>query len=128
MRSSQRWIAIWMVAAITIWGLGNSVLADSPFFQQGINAIYEKYSALGNSAGFLGNPASDPSATSPMPGVFQHFDGGSIYWSPTTEAHEVHGAIRDKWRAYGLAQGYGFPLTDELVTPDGRGRYNHFTG
>ena len=64
-----------------------------------------------------------------FPGVFQHFEGGSIYWSAITGAYEVHGAIEGKWAVLGWEQGFlGFPLTDELITPGGRGRYNHFEG
>jgi uncharacterized protein with LGFP repeats len=38
----------------------------------------------------------------------------------------VWGAILAKWTQYGRESGYGYPLTDELTTPDGIGRYNHF--
>jgi uncharacterized protein with LGFP repeats len=41
----------------------------------------------------------------------------------------VIGAIRDKWLALGGPSSFlGQPLTDELGTPDGVGRFNHFQG
>lgn len=62
-------------------------------------------------------------------GRYNHFEGGSIYWTPETGAHEVHGAIRGKWSSMGWERSLlGYPLTDETATPDGRGRYNHFEG
>ncbi|MEO7201860.1 MAG: hypothetical protein ABIZ82_04625, partial [Candidatus Tumulicola sp.] len=46
----------------------------------------------------------------------------SIYWSPATGAHEVHGDIRVKYLEGNF--GLGLPTTDESQA-DG-GRYNHF--
>jgi len=51
----------------------------------------------------------------------------SIYCSAVTSAHEVHGAILAKFRVARYAAYYGLPITDESKTPDGIGRYNHFT-
>jgi uncharacterized protein with LGFP repeats len=76
-----------------------------------------------------GCPASATNDSPDGTGRFNHFTGGSIYWTPATGAHEVHGAIRDKWAALGWERGVaGYPLTDETTTPDGAGRFNHFTG
>ncbi|GAB16036.1 hypothetical protein ARGLB_105_00010, partial [Arthrobacter globiformis NBRC 12137] len=45
--------------------------------------------------------------------AYSHFSGSggaSIYWSPKTGAHEVHGAIRAKWAALGWEKGpLGYP-------------------
>ncbi|MBW6439076.1 hypothetical protein KZ829_35640 [Actinoplanes hulinensis] len=38
------------------------------------------------------------------------------------------GAILSKWVQYGREGGYGYPLTDELTTPDRGGRYQQFQG
>jgi uncharacterized protein with LGFP repeats len=60
-------------------------------------------------------------------GRFNHFQNGSIYWTQATGAWEVHGNIRNKWEALGWETGVlGYPVTDEMTTPDGIGRYNHF--
>ena len=48
-------------------------------------------------------------------GRFTHFDnGGSIYWTSWTGAHEVHGRIRDHWESLGWEWSWlGYPITDE---------------
>ncbi|MBS1811870.1 MAG: M4 family metallopeptidase [Acidobacteria bacterium] len=92
-------------------------------------AIRAKWDSLGAETGFLGMPTTDELSTACGGGRFNHFVGGSIYWTPATGAHEVHGAIRSKWASLGWECSFlGFPLTDESVTPDGIGRYNHFQG
>lgn len=92
-----------------------------------------KYYALGGvHAGFLGCPTNNETATPPPrnQGRFNHFaGGGSIYWTPQTGAHEVHGLIRQKWQAKGWEQGVlGFPITDETPLSFGPGAFNHFQG
>ena len=99
-----------------------------------MSAIDDKYAALGGPGGFLGHPVDEGAGSAEMPtadgrGRVRDFQGGSIYWSPTTGAFEVHGLIRVKWAQLGGERGFlGFPLTDELGTPDGIGRFNHFEG
>jgi len=94
-------------------------------------SIYDKYTSLvgGKFQYFLGAPTSDEFKTPNKNGAGQHFEGGSIYWSPATGAHEVHGAIKDKWASLGWENSFlGFPVTDETATPDGFGRFNFFEG
>src|SRR5262245_59558107 len=97
-----------------------------------MSAIDDKYNALGGPGGFLGHPFDAGAGSGEMEtrnrrGRFRDFQNGSIYWSPATQAHEVHGAIRVKWAGLRGTDGFlGFPTTDETGTPDGRGRYNHF--
>jgi uncharacterized protein with LGFP repeats len=91
--------------------------------------IAEKWNSLGGAAGFLGAPLNDESGTPDGVGRYNHFENGSIYWTPETGAHEVHGLIRDKWESMGWERSFlGYPVTDETATPDGVGRYNHFQG
>jgi uncharacterized protein with LGFP repeats len=83
------------------------------------------YSQLGGSASYLGTPTDSPYAVAG--GQAQDFTGGTIYWSPATGAHAVHGAILTHYQALGGPGGFlGFPVTDETGTPDGIGRFNHF--
>jgi uncharacterized protein with LGFP repeats len=96
-----------------------------------MSAIDEKWAELGGPGGFLGQPVDEGAGSEEMDtadgrGRARDFQGGSIYWSETTGAHEVHGEIRVKWAQLGGERKLGFPLTDELPTPDGRGRFNHF--
>jgi uncharacterized protein with LGFP repeats len=89
--------------------------------------IYPKWVALRRENGPMGYPAADVIYAFDKVGQFGHFDKGSIFWSPTTGAHEVRGDIRDLWKKLGWAQGaLGYPLTDEISTPNRRGRFNHF--
>lgn len=60
-------------------------------------------------------------------GFYREYVNGRIYWSPSTNAHEVHGAILGKWAALGFNNSLlGFPLGDETPTSDGEGRFNLF--
>jgi len=62
-------------------------------------------------------------------GMAQDLDTLTIYYSPATGTRTTKGAIRDRYRALGGPAGVlGFPATNESVTPDGVGRYNHFAG
>jgi uncharacterized protein with LGFP repeats len=97
-----------------------------------MSAIDDKYAQLGGPGGFLGRPfdAGAGSAEMDTPdrrGRCRDFEHGSIYWTPQTQAHEVHGEIRLKWARLGGGRSFlGYPTTDELGTPNGRGRFNHF--
>ncbi len=90
-----------------------------------MTAISDKYAALGGARSFLGTATGAEALTPDRSGAFQHFQFGSIYWSPQTGAHEVHGAIHDKWSTLGW-ENFGYPSTDESRTPDGVGHFNHF--
>jgi hypothetical protein len=92
-------------------------------------AIRSRWLELGGHSGVLGFPITDETATPDGAGRFNHFDGGSIYWTESTGAFEVRGAIRQKWADLGWERGYlGYPVTNETTTPDGIGRFNHFEG
>jgi uncharacterized protein with LGFP repeats len=79
----------------------------------------------------LGYPTSDELSTPDGVGRYSHFlNGGvvgSIYYSVPTDAHAIYGEIRKKWAALDYERGLGYPTTDELGTPDGVARYNHFS-
>lgn len=92
-------------------------------------AILDHWAQLGWETSFLGYPVTDELTTPDGIGRYNHFQGGSIYWSPSTGAHEVHGDIRARWISLGWETGVlGYPVTDEMPTPDGVGRFNHFQG
>lgn len=83
---------------------------------------------------FLGNPVDEGGGSGELDlgdgrGRARDYENGSIYWTPQTGAHEVHGGIRLKWAALGGHRSFlGYPKTDETPCPDGRGRFNHFEG
>ena len=63
--------------------------------------IRDKYNAVGGTKSFLGMPTTHETPTPHVHGAYSHFQGGSIYWSPTTGAQIIHGAIRNRWAAMG---------------------------
>jgi uncharacterized protein with LGFP repeats len=68
----------------------------------------------GAEGGFLGYPASDAFGPLRDGGWGQHFQGGSVYWSPATGAHTVSGAIRSQWSRLGWEGGrLGYPTSDQ---------------
>lgn len=89
--------------------------------------IGEKYAKLGGPNSGIG-PALGGEADAPYGGRCHAFRHGTICWHPAIgEAFTVWGAIHDKWVQFGRVE-YGYPITDELTAPDGRGRFNHFRG
>jgi hypothetical protein len=112
-------------------GLGRLILTAKNPAELAATLIKARHDALDGARGFLGVPQGAVTICPDRVGYFQHFAGGSIYWSPSTGAHEVHGAIRQKWAAMGWERSFlGYPRTDETVgrDPEGAGRYNHFQG
>lgn len=95
-----------------------------------MTAISDKYRQLGGVQSFLGaRITSENTILRPIGGRYQHYQHGSIYFSPRTGAHEVHGAIRQEWANLGWEQSFlGFPISDEKTANDGRGKYNIFQG
>jgi GH25 family lysozyme M1 (1,4-beta-N-acetylmuramidase) len=93
--------------------------------------IRARWAALGWEKSPLGYPTTDETPTPDGVGRYNHFagtGGSSIYWTPNTGAHAVLGVIHARWGALGWENGpMGYPTTDETPTPDGVGRYNHFS-
>jgi hypothetical protein len=85
-------------------------------------AILTEYLSTGGESGVLGYPTTDEQGTIDGTGRFNHFERGSIFWSYSTGAHEVHGAIRDRWAALGWERSWlGFPKSPEKgYSEDGR--------
>ncbi len=84
-----------------------------------MSAIDDKYFALGGPGGFLGQPIDAGAGSAEMDtadgrGRVRDFEGGSIYWTPTTGAHEVHGDIRARWADMSWERSYlRYPVEDE---------------
>ncbi|MCU7731276.1 hypothetical protein ODJ79_46845, partial [Actinoplanes sp. KI2] len=82
-------------------------------------AIRSKYLSMGAEASFLGYPRSDE--TKLTGGYGSQFQHGNIYWTASTGAHEVHGAILGKYLSVGgMGSRLGAPTTDEYSIPTGR--------
>lgn len=83
--------------------------------------IYERWKTLNKQAGVLGYPISDEMKTPDGIGRFSVFESGSVYWSPKTDAYEVLGRIRDKYKELGWEAGaLGYPISGESAVPGGR--------
>jgi hypothetical protein len=85
------------------------------------SGINDKYQSLGGCASFLGAPTTDEGNCSDGRGGYRLFEHGAIYWSPQTNAHEIHGAIYAKWRSLGSEKSHlGYPKSDEHDIAGGR--------
>jgi glucose/arabinose dehydrogenase len=89
-----------------------------------IGAIHTRYRAIGGEGSALGYPTTDeggaPNAR------FNHFQHGSIYFTPQYGAWDLFGAVLNRWNALGGASGLGFPTNGETDTQNKTGRYQHF--
>lgn len=78
------------------------------------------YGALGFENGFLAYPTSQE-APARNGGVFQVYQGGVMYWSPTTGPQAVGGAILDAYAEVGHENGpLGYPTSNEFDIPGGK--------
>jgi uncharacterized protein with LGFP repeats len=86
-------------------------------------AIAAEYAATAKEIGgngqvvqkILGAPTSDEMNVPGVPGARMNtFQGGAIYWSPSTGAHVVYGAIYSKYNSLGGPAAYGLPVIDEV--------------
>jgi uncharacterized protein with LGFP repeats len=79
-----------------------------------------------NQLPWLGNPVDEGAGSAEMDerdgrGRSRDYENGSIFWTPQTGAHEVHGAIRDLWASMGWERSkLRYPVSDEMNMPGGR--------
>ncbi len=77
-------------------------------------AIQEKWGALGREWGALGYPLSDANCGLAAGGCYQLFERGTMYWTATTGASGVYGAVGSKWISTGAENGaLGYPVGDQ---------------
>ncbi|KAK3356367.1 LGFP repeat-domain-containing protein, partial [Lasiosphaeria hispida] len=93
-------------------------------------AILSRYLALGGPKSVLGFPTSDWTPAGDNRGWYNTFSGGgAIYWTPQTDAHEIHGNIYAQWSILGRERSWlGYPVTGEQPGGSGSGieRINAF--
>jgi LGFP repeat len=90
-------------------------------------AIYQKWADYGGIN--WGVPSTDETKTPDGVGRFNHFEKGqSIYWTPSTGAHVIYGAIKEHWASLGWEKSFlGYPITDESdLVGVANGRFNNF--
>jgi uncharacterized protein with LGFP repeats len=86
-----------------------------------------KFYSLKAENGLLTYPTSDETVVPDGVGRVSHFNGGDIYWTPSTGAFEVHGFILGRYAGIGGPQSVlGYPLSDETEASDNTGRFNQF--
>ncbi|RBY92028.1 hypothetical protein DQ244_06825 [Blastococcus sp. TBT05-19] len=91
--------------------------------------VHDTYAARGGVTGPLGHPTMSEACGLRDGGCYQHFQGGSIYWSPVTGARPVSGGIRDTWARQGWENGrLGYPTMSEACGLRNGGCYQHFQG
>ncbi|NAZ73959.1 hypothetical protein GTQ99_00740 [Kineococcus sp. T13] len=87
----------------------------------------ELWRSQGAQNGFLGQPTSGETPIKDG-GVFQNFQGGTLYWSPSTGAHSVSGDFLRFYGGQGYENGFlGYPLTQEVRIRNG-GVFQNFQG
>jgi uncharacterized protein with LGFP repeats len=89
-------------------------------------AIWDRYVALGAQTGWLGLPIANTRTAHDGIGRYSDFTGGTIYYTAATGAHEMHGALRDKFRKIGVSR-LGYPTTDTRLASSQNGKYNELT-
>ncbi|WP_432564965.1 excalibur calcium-binding domain-containing protein [Kineococcus sp. SYSU DK003] len=89
-------------------------------------AFLQLYASTGYENGFLGYPLTQENPA--RGGMYQRFQGGVAYWSPSTGAHTVSGSFLELYGRLGFEDGcLGFPATQELPSAGG-GVYQRFQG
>jgi hypothetical protein len=133
----------WSLTVLTFALAGLLTLALPPATQAALSAqaacfagpvggaIGLKWNALGGAAGPLGC-ATSPEIPIPNLGVYivrREFLHGAIYHERGTGEFAVYGAIFNAWDRAGREHSrWGLPISDELTTSDGRGRFSQFEG
>jgi hypothetical protein len=106
--------------------LYSSPSSGTVFVRGGIRA---RWAASGWENGPLGYPVTDERCGLRDGGCFQHYQAGSVYWSPASGARMVTGAQRSRWSSLAWERGLlGYPVTDTVCGLRDGGCYQHFQG
>ena len=102
------------------WAVGDAVVVP--------HAIRTGWAAAGWERSVIGYPAGDAFCGLKGGGCGQHFDSGSVYWSPATGSIVVPERIRDTWAAHGWENGrLGYPSSASF-NASGMATGQHFQG
>lgn len=93
--------------------------------------IRTRYAQSGFENGLLGYPSGDEFCGLKDGGCGQHFQGGSIYWSPSSGPQVIRGAIRERWASLGWENSWlGYPVGEENGSFEGNQigqMFQHYT-
>ncbi|MFI0166466.1 LGFP repeat-containing protein [Streptomyces sp. NPDC017095] len=130
-RASQL-LALTASSALLLLGVQATPASAQIFCDEGHSvdgAIWTEYTQTPGVQESLGCPKSDEIPVPKDGGARQVFEHGSIYWSPNSGAHAIWGLIGDKWGQLGWEAGsLGYPTSDEIRLPDGKGVRQVFQG
>lgn len=91
--------------------------------------IGQTYASLKWERSFLGYPTGEEFCGLRNGGCGQHFQGGSIYWSPETGAKALRGLIRGKYKTLGWETSrLGYPTSNEICGLRNGGCVQRFQG
>lgn len=91
--------------------------------------VRDAWARAGWEDGPLGYPTADEACGLPEDGCLQQFQGGSVYWSPSTGSSAVHGPVRDAWAAQGWERGLlRYPTVNTFCGLPAGGCGQHFQG
>jgi uncharacterized protein with LGFP repeats len=108
---------------------GSVYVSASTGAQDLVAAVRDRWAASGWERGALGYPVNSTVCGLRDGGCFQHFQRGSVYWSPATGARLVDPATRGPWAASGWEGGaLGYPVTDQTCGLPAGGCFVHFQG
>jgi uncharacterized protein with LGFP repeats len=95
----------------------------------GTAEILAAYKSLGSSTGTLGAPTTGYQCGLRDGGCFQHYQHGSIYWSPKSGAHSVTGQLRTRWSQLKWETGVlGYPTNEPYCGLVNGGCFQEFQG
>lgn len=90
-----------------------------PNDHQVVGDIEQRYIAMGGPEGALGCPLTGELVNPDGEGRRTQFEGGTIYWSPSTGAWPVWGHIGEQWCLNGCEAGWmGYPTSYEYTVGD----------
>ncbi|MFE2375251.1 hypothetical protein [Streptomyces sp. NPDC059398] len=91
--------------------------------------IGQEWGQHGWESGYMGYPLTDELKNPDGIGLRQQFQNATVYWSPSSGAHAVHGNIGWWWGQYGYEAGvYGYPTSDEYNAGQVGGNLDDNTG
>ncbi len=81
-------------------------------------AIFARWETMGGKEGPLGAPTS-PEAAGEGDARYATFEHGAVYWSPTSNAQPLGGAIYEAWASLGYERSaLGLPTSAEIQEPE----------
>ena len=91
--------------------------------------IWNAWKTGGYESGPLGYPDGEQICGLRDGGCFQDFQNGAMYWTASTGAQPVLGAIRDKWASTKWETGYlGYPTAAQQCGLTGEGCFQQYQG